>query len=158
MIFIFISTVIVVDQISKFIIRSNFAPGETLPVIEDIFHITYVQNRGAAFSIFQNNTFFLVIVPIVAILIGSFLMIKFYQKKRRKEKILAWIIASIIAGGIGNMIDRMFFGFVTDMFDFRIFPVFNVADVFVTIGCIAIIAVILFFDNESDQKGRGNRI
>lgn len=141
MIWLMIVAVILLDQISKYIIRAGFEVGETLPVIQDVFHITYVQNRGAAFSMFQNMHLMTLAFPTVAI--AACIVFMLYCKKRG-EMISAFALALIISGGLGNLIDRFYFGFVTDMFDFRVFPVFNVADIGVTCGCFLLILCVLF--------------
>lgn len=141
MIWLMIIAVILLDQISKYIIRAGFEVGETLPVIRDVFHITYVQNRGAAFSMFQNMHLLTIAFPCVAVAVCLVAMVYF---RKHGDKISAFALALIAAGGIGNLIDRIGMGFVTDMFDFRVFPVFNVADIGVTCGCALLVLCIVF--------------
>lgn len=142
--------VVAVDQIVKYIIDTGFAVGESVPVIKGIFHITYVQNRGAAFSTFMGQRAMLIIFPIVLIAALAF----YYFKYGRNEHwTLRLAISLIISGGVGNLIDRVLRGFVVDMFDFRVWPVFNVADIAVCVGCGALLLYVIFFDkNEKPEK------
>lgn len=134
---------IAVDQISKVIIRLNMNVGDSISVIGDFFRITYIRNDGAAFSILGGQTVVLVVIPLIGI--GAAL---WYLHRHRGEHWTlygSWML--IIAGGIGNLIDRIAFGEVTDMFDFSIFPpVFNVADIAVTCGCALFIIHVLAGD------------
>lgn len=120
------------DQLIKFFIRTNMEVHQTIPVIEDVFHITYVQNTGAAFSMFSGHTSVLAVITIIATL-----AILFYMHKVRSSahSSLLWSLALIIAGGIGNIIDRISLKYVVDFLDFRIWPVFNIADICVCVGC-----------------------
>lgn len=122
--------------------------GQSLPVIEEVFHITYVQNRGAAFNMLTGQGLILIIVPAVAIAIA----IWFMEKNLKEHWTLLSALVLIIAGGIGNLIDRSLMGFVTDMFDFRFWPVFNVADIAVCVGAGLLIFYTLIF---SDKKETG---
>jgi len=133
--------IIAVDQLVKYLVRANFTVGETLPVIPDIFHITYVQNRGAAFSMFQNMSVVTVLLPIALVILCAAAL---WYCRRKGERMLSIALAMIIAGGIGNLIDRIGAGFVTDMFDFQVFPVFNVADISVTVGCVLAVVCVIF--------------
>lgn len=138
----FISALIVViDQLSKVAVRANMYVGESISVIGDFFRLTHIENYGAAFSLLSGYRLFLILVPVVAIIVAVW-----YLHSHKDEH---WMMASsvvvIIAGGIGNLIDRIAFGKVTDMFDFSIFPpVFNVADIAVTLGCVMLIIYVLF--------------
>lgn len=131
---------VLLDQITKAIVRINMGIGDFVNVIGDFFKITYVQNTGAAFNSLAGNRLFLIIVPIVFISICSL-----YVYRHKEEHWIFYLSMSmIIAGGIGNLIDRIFFGFVTDMLDFSIFPpVFNIADIGVTLGCVLLVFSIL---------------
>ena len=135
--------VLALDQMTKFQIRANFIVGETLPMIPDILHLTYVRNTGAAFSMFRN-------MPVLMVILCLAASVYFY---RRKERIPAALCALISAGGMGNLIDRLMLGYVTDMIDFRVFPVFNVADIAVTVGCVLLALWIL----KTEDRGKGEQ-
>ncbi len=141
-----IPAVVVLDQIIKWYIRANFQVGETLPVISDIVHITYVQNQGAAFSMFRNMPIVTVLLPILMVIACIIAAIYFL---RRFERVSGFLTALIAAGGIGNLIDRLVLGYVTDMIDFRVFPVFNVADIAVTVGCVLLIVWVFLEDRRT---------
>ena len=124
--------ILLLDQITKLIVRSNMAVGESISVLGDFFRLTFVKNTGAAFSMLSGERAFLIALPLV-IVAGA---LWYFSKHPGKHPLfyIAWTM--ILAGGIGNLIDRAVFGWVTDMLDFSIFPpVFNVADIGVTVGC-----------------------
>ena len=127
-----IIAVIFFDQITKWLTVINLDLGESFPLIPDVFHFTYVQNRGAAFGILKDQRWVFLIISTLAIIV-MFVML---WKSRKDSKLLCIAISMIIGGGIGNMIDRCILGYVIDFLDFTLinFAVFNVADSFVCIG------------------------
>lgn len=143
------------DQLSKYLIDSNMLEGETLPIINDFFHITYVKNRGIAFGMFQGKLDIISIATVIAIVAIAYYLYKERNKLSLVEKI-GFIY--ILAGAIGNMWDRVFRGFVVDMFDFRgIWSyVFNLADVWINIGVIFVLLDQLILrkkrETEEDKK------
>ena len=129
---------LILDQISKIVINTNLKENESIKVIGSFFKLTKVFNEGAAFSLFDGSKVFLIIVSIISIL---FLL---YMMKDFKDSKLNNIAFGFIFGGIlGNLIDRLFLGYVRDFLDFNIFgfhyPVFNLADSFIVIGVIILI-------------------
>lgn len=118
------------DQGVKYLVRSLMTLGESVPVIEGIFHITYIENPGAAFGMLANKTIFFVIFTVI--IIG--IMVYLFLKQQNKKSLYSISIAFVISGALGNLIDRLFKGTVTDMFDFRIWPVFNIADMLIVVG------------------------
>lgn len=141
---------VLLDQLTKLWASITLMKVDTIPIIPTIFHLTYVENRGAAFSILQNKRgFFLIITIVVLIAIYGAL-----QKRVVTTKIGRISLYLIAGGAIGNLIDRIFRGYVIDLFDFRIihFPVFNVADIFVTIGGILLMYFLLFQSDLKDTK------
>jgi len=127
--------VIAIDQITKFLVKSNFELNQSLPLINNIFHLTYIHNFGAAFGILQEQRFILVFVS-VAVIVA---ILYYLRKVNEKERIPQLLLGFILGGTIGNLIDRAFYGYVIDFLDLRIWPVFNFADSFVTIGAIGLI-------------------
>ena len=117
------------DFFVKSQLRSQF-PFRSTPVIKNIFHITLVFNRGAAFGIFQKSSTFLIYAGI------AFILIFFILIKKEKEKSRLFLISSglIIGGAFSNLWDRLYLGYVVDYLDFRIWPVFNISDACITIG------------------------
>ena len=140
-----IIALIVIDQISKYLALNNLANIGSIPIIENIFHLTYVENRGAAFGMFQNNQIVFIIVAVVASIVGLYYIYK------KKLNLLGNIsIVLIISGAIGNLIDRVRLGFVVDYFDFSLIwdYVFNVADIFVVVGTILLCIYIIVFEKD----------
>ena len=141
------------DQLSKLWILGNLPLYQQIPVIPGLFHLTYVQNTGAAFSSFQGQQWLFVLV--FAILTAAVIW-EFSTGKMGFSKFERWCIAAIYAGGLGNMIDRLRLGFVVDMIEveFMTFPVFNVADCFITCGCIAMLVSLVFFNKGFWKDGK----
>ncbi|WP_129596369.1 signal peptidase II [Anaerophilus nitritogenes] len=136
---------IFLDQCSKWIIQSRFLLHESIPIVKNIFHITYVQNAGAAFGILKNQKIFFIIAT-VFIMASIFIYI---YKQTKLHKILSVSLSLVIAGAIGNLIDRIRFGYVIDFFDFRIWPVFNIADMCIVFGAIGLCYYMVFLENRS---------
>ena len=138
------------DQFVKFLITSHMALYDTKPVIKQVFHITYIQNKGAAWGSLQGKRYFLLAITILVL---AFL-VYFYVRmlKLNKYKDLRILFIFVFSGAAGNMIDRIRLGYVIDMFDFRLinFPVFNVADCYVTIGLALFIIMVLFIYKDED--------
>lgn len=149
----FIIILTAIDQISKmFICRINEVAIVDYTVIKGFFHITYTQNYGAAFSILQGKRYYFIIITFVVLAI---LIWYFYKEKPQKTEKLSIIL--IISGAIGNLIDRIINGFVIDFLDFNIFgydfPVFNIADCYITIGIGLLIIIELM---KGDKKENAN--
>ena len=141
MYFTLISILIIIDQAIKWISRTKLTKFESYPVIDGFFHFTYVENRGAAFGMLQNKTWFFVLITLLVV--GY--MIYFTKKNKNIDKKLTFVLSIITAGAIGNLIDRIWLGFVVDMFDFRGLWqfVFNFADICVVVGGILLIFLII---------------
>jgi len=143
MYYIIIILLVGIDQAIKYAIRANMTLRETIPIIEGVFHLTYIQNTGAAFGILQGQTAFLIALPAVLVVA---ILIYLHKKTNGSHVTLPLSLALICGGGIGNLIDRVAFGAVIDFIDFRIFPIFNAADIFVCVGCGLLILHMIFFD------------
>lgn len=122
--------VVMLDQITKYMIVSNMTEGMSIPIIDQVFHLTFVLNPGAAFGMLEHNREFFIIMAIVV------LMFVVYMRKKILEEPLPFQIgiALFVGGALGNLIDRMKTGLVVDFFDFRIWPVFNIADIAICLG------------------------
>lgn len=136
--------IVVLDQFSKHLVLTRLADRGTYPLIDGVFHLTYVENTGAAFSIFTDMQLFLKIVTSIFIIFLFFLLI-FHLRREKKFTWKALSLSFVIGGAIGNLIDRFRFQFVVDFLDFRWinFAVFNVADSFIVVGSILLILVLL---------------
>lgn len=125
------------DQLTKYLTVLHLKPIDTLPIIEDVFHLTYVENTGAAFGMMKDARWVFMITSTLAIIgILGYMIHRVYIKKEKMPWMEALSLSLILGGGIGNMIDRTMLGYVVDMIDCRFinFAVFNVADSFVCIG------------------------
>jgi len=143
MYYIIIIALTAVDQAVKYIIRANMNLGESIPVIENILHITYVSNSGGAFSILRGQTVLLTVFPAILIIA----IIVYIQKNKDNSRApVSFGLSLICSGGLGNVIDRARFSAVTDFIDFRVFPVFNVADICVCCGC-GLIIIYMFIES-----------
>ena len=131
-------SIAVVDRLTKIFFSENLGFGESIPVIKNIFHFTLVHNTGIAFGLFKHHGVVFIIVPIIAIALLVFNL--YYYRHNNEVLSLEYILAfSLILGGaIGNLIDRILYGYVIDFIDFRIWPVFNIADSAITIGAVII--------------------
>src|SRR3989338_3449761 len=108
--------VLVLDQLTKFLIRANMQLNESIPIIKNIFHFTYVANTGSAFGLFKSlNWFFLFFAAVVIVMIFYYLRTKINEK----EKNLQLAVGLLLGGTMGNLTDRLFYGAVTDFLDFR---------------------------------------
>lgn len=144
MYFIIIISIILLDQWTKYLAETNLRPIETYPLIENVFHLTYRRNTGAAFSIFRNKQSFLIILTTIVIII---LIVYFINILKKENLILVKLpLAFIIGGAIGNLIDRIRLNYVVDFFDFNLinFAVFNVADIFIVVGSIIFGYAVIF--------------
>ena len=141
---------VVLDQVVKFLVRANIPLGGDVPFLPHILQLTYVQNTGAAFSIFKDHTWLLTIISaVVAAAIAAALI-----KRVVAHPFGVITLSVVLAGAVGNLIDRALFGFVTDMFNlqFMHFAVFNVADICVVCGGIAFCVYFLFFYDKLEKK------
>ena len=137
---------VILDQVTKLYVRNNLPLHQKNEVIKDFFYFTHVENTGAAFGILKNGRYFFIILTAAIVVVLVILM------KKNHSGIFRLTLSFIIAGAIGNWIDRVFFGHVTDFFDFYLFgydyPVFNVADICVNIGAGLMMIYILFLYKE----------
>jgi len=131
MIFIIVLIILSLDQATKFLVTKFLTLGQSVPIIKNFFYFSLVHNSGAAFGIFKDQGIIFIIVSIVAIV-----LIYSALKKNKHLKLYCFSLSLILAGAIGNLIDRILYGFVIDFLDFRIWPVFNIADSAITIGAI----------------------
>lgn len=122
--------VVVLDQATKYYVVQNFYVGESVPVIHNIFHWTFILNPGAAFGMLEGSRWLFVLIA-MAVVLGVWFM----RKEIAENGVLACVGTALFAGGaVGNLIDRTLHGVVIDFFDFRIWPVFNVADIAICTG------------------------
>ncbi len=135
------SLVVMVDRLTKYILFRNLSEGESIRVVPGIFHITLVLNSGAAFGLFKGRSVFFTVSTVIVIAFICFYIIR----GGCKDLLMLTALGLILGGAAGNLIDRVLFGYIIDFLDFRIWPVFNIADASITIGAV-ILAVRLLFD------------
>ncbi|MDF2876406.1 MAG: lspA [Sporomusa sp.] len=144
--------VIIFDQWSKQYVQSHMLPGMSIPVVDNIFHITYVLNPGAAFGILENQQMLFIVIALI--MLG--LTVYFFKQIPHKFRLMRLGLSLLAGGAVGNVIDRVQTGYVIDFFDFRIWPVFNVADIAIVTGVSCVIYTLIFmsFPNENQEKSR----
>ena len=131
--------ILLLDHFTKFIVIRNMQLGQSIPIIKNVFHLSYVTNTGSAFGLFKNLNWFFVLFSVIVI-IAIFYYLKNNVKKN--ERLLQFAIGLLLGGTLGNLTDRIFYGHVIDFIDFRIWPVFNVADSAITISIILLIVLL----------------
>ena len=133
------SFVIIIDRLTKYFFTNVLSQGQSVKVIPGILHLTLVLNTGSAFGMFKDRTYFFVITSILAIM-----LILFYAwRYAHKDAFLIVALGLILGGAVGNLIDRCLFGYVIDFLDFRVWPVFNIADSSITIGSALLVLKVL---------------
>lgn len=149
---IFSLLIIILDQIIKFVVIQNMELYSSIIIIKNFFNITYVQNIGAAFSILSGNVVFLSLISLI-VLVAIYI---YLSKKKSFNKIQTITYSMLIGGIVGNMIDRIFRGFVIDYLDFSIlkynFPVFNFADICIVVSAIILLIFSIKEENSCDTK------
>ena len=154
------AVVFVIDQLSKIAVVLGMEVSQSIPVIQDVLHMTYVQNRGMAFGLFSDNRMLFMIPTVVLIAAVVFAIVKL----GKKNKVLDVSLGLILGGGIGNMIDRVARGFVVDFVDFCAFDfwqwVFNVADSAVVVGAFLFMFAMItdknLFPDDKKKSGEEN--
>jgi len=140
---------VALDQYTKYL-AITYLPGNPITIVEGVFQLRYLENRGAAFGLMQNQQGFFLVVGIVALLFITYLYIRMPQTKR--FCLLRVCMISITTGAIGNMIDRVRLQYVIDFLYFELidFPIFNVADIFATVATFGLVILLLFYYKEED--------
>ena len=145
--------IILVDQASKFYIQHSMNIGESMPVIEGIFHITYIENPYTAFGLFKYQTIFFVIAASISLI---FVILIYKKVIFKKDPFIYVPLTLILGGGVGNLIDRVRTdGRVIDFIDFRIWPVFNFADSAIVCGMLVLLIHVLFRAPEKEDEREG---
>lgn len=140
------------DQLTKSLVLEKLKGQKAFVIIKDVFELDYLENRGSAFGLFQNQKVFLLIVGVIFTAIMLYVLYKTPVKKRFLP--IRLVAAGILAGGVGNMIDRFFMGYVVDFFSFVLihFPVFNVADVYIVISTFFMAILLIWIYDEEELK------
>lgn len=141
---------IVFDQWTKSLAVAYLMDKDPFIIIKNVFQLRYLENRGAAFGMMQGQQTFFLITGIIAVIVLAYVYFKLPWEKRFLP---LRAVAMFIAGGaVGNMIDRVALGYVVDFFYFELidFPIFNVADIYVSVSCVLLAVLIIFFYKDSD--------
>ena len=143
----FSALVVALDQITKYFTVANIPLYGDVPFIPGLLKLTYVRNTGAAFSSFEGAMW---LFALVFALFTALVIYDLVKKAMPFTVLERWCIAAVYGGGLGNMIDRLRLGYVVDMIEveFIRFPVFNVADCFITCGCILLMISLVFLNKE----------
>ncbi len=153
----FVLFIVGADQVTKYLTVANIALGEELPFLPGLLRLTYVQNTGAAFSSFEGQQW---LFAVIFVLFTGMILYEYFKKPMAFTTFERWCIAAIYGGGLGNMVDRVRLGYVVDMLEttFMEFPVFNVADCFITCGCVLMMGHLVLFNKafwkEDKKKGK----
>ncbi|MSS63970.1 signal peptidase II [Velocimicrobium porci] len=141
---------VIIDQATKQLAKYFLEGTEGLSIIPGVFSLQYLENRGAAFGIFQNKTIFLVVLTLAIMLLLCYVYIKLPDTKHYLP--MEYTLILIASGAIGNFIDRIINRYVIDFFYFELidFPIFNVADCYVTVATILLLLLCLFYYKEDD--------
>lgn len=131
-------TIIFLDRITKLFFSGLLGLGESLPVIPRVLHATLVHNTGIAFGFFRDQGIVFIIIPVIAIILLVFNVYYYHQNNEVINRSYIIAFSLILGGAMGNLFDRIVYGYVVDFIDFRIWPVFNVADSAITIGAVMI--------------------
>lgn len=141
---------VLADQFTKYIAVVRLKDQPAIPLIPDVLEFNYLENRGAAFGMLQNQKIFFVFVAIIILAVIAYILYKTPDKK--KYTILHVLLIFIASGAIGNMIDRLRVDYVVDFISFVLinFPIFNVADIYVTVATVFLVILLLFVYKEED--------
>ena len=149
----FAAGIVAADQVTKFLTVANIPPYQDLPFLPGVLNLTYVQNTGAAFSSFEGQQWLFALIFLV---FTGLILFEYFKKPMGFATFERWCIAAIYGGGLGNMIDRVRMGYVVDMIEtsFMEFPVFNVADCFITCGCVLLMGHLVLCNKQfwKDKK------
>lgn len=154
MLIVYIAIIVIIPILSQCIrtaVESGVKPQGFISVIPGVFSLTYSENRGVAFGLFQDGTLFFAITTAIVIIVFTILLFKNYKK----SKLFSVAAALIIGGGLGNLFERVFLGYVVDYLSLSFFaPICNFADYCITAGTVCLIVYLLFFSDfmKSDKK------
>ena len=149
----FVAGIVATDQVTKFLTVANIPLYQDVPFLPGVLNLTYVQNTGAAFSSFEGQQWLFALIFLV---FTGLILFEYFKKPMGFTTFERWCIAAIYGGGLGNMIDRARMCYVVDMIEtsFMEFPVFNVADCFITCGCVLLMGHLVLCNKQfwKDKK------
>ena len=145
--FLIAGSVLLLDQFVKSIIQQKMQEGLSIPVLPGIFHITYILNPGAAFGLFEEQQWLFILVAVLLVLGVAVL----FRQLLQQPPVMRFGAALLVGGALGNLMDRIRLGKVVDFLDFRIWPIFNVADIAICVGVGLIL--LAMFKEQGDMNG-----
>ena len=161
-IFSLIIILIIADQLTKLWALADLRGSEGIPVISGVFELQYLENRGAAFGILQDKQILFLLITVAVAVLLTYISIRIPEERKYTPLRICYVL--LIAGAFGNLSDRVERGYVVDFFYFKLidFPIFNVADIYVTVTMVLLIGLILFYYKEEDfeflsRKGKHGR-
>lgn len=143
--------IIFLDRITKNFFSQVLSVGESIPLIRHVLHMTLVHNTGIAFGLFRDQGIVFIIIPVIAIILLIYNIYYYHRFEDRISEMYIIGFSLIFGGAIGNLIDRVVYGYVIDFIDFRIWPVFNVADSAITVGAVMIAVKILLMSKHEQR-------
>ena len=149
----FAAAIAAADQLTKYLVVQNIPLYEKVSLLPGVLGLTHVRNQGAAFSSFQGMQW------LFALIFAGFtlaILYEYFKKPMPFTRLERWCVAAIYGGGLGNMIDRVRLGYVVDMLEteFMSFPVFNLADCFISCGCVLLMVHLAFFNRKFWKEGK----
>jgi len=149
----FSGAIVVLDQITKYLTVANIELYADVPFIPGLLQLTYVRNTGAAFSSFEGQQW---LFALIFVIFTGLVFWEYFKQSAGLTRLEWWCVFAVYGGGLGNMIDRVRLGYVVDMIEttFIEFPVFNVADCFITCGCILLMAHLILCNKEFWKDGK----
>lgn len=143
---------LILDQFTKYLASAHLKGGNSIPIIKDVFRLQYLENQGAAFGMFQGGKIIFVIITVLLVAVMSY--IYWHCPMDKRYLWIRVIIVFLMAGAFGNLIDRVRLDYVVDFFYFELinFPIFNVADIYVSCSIAALLILFLFYYKEEDME------
>ncbi|MCR4337310.1 MAG: signal peptidase II [Candidatus Omnitrophica bacterium] len=129
-------SIVFLDQLTKKVFSNILSVGETLPILPNVLHMTLVHNTGIAFGLFKDQGIVFIIIPVITLILLIYNIYYYHQNNESLSSLYIVTFSMISGGAIGNLIDRLFYGYVIDFIDIRFWPVFNIADSAITIGAL----------------------
>ncbi len=141
--------ILILDIMTKLVAELQLKLVGTIPLLQDVFHLTYVENRGIAFGLFSGERWLFVVVTVLVLLVLAML----FTKTTNRSRWLRWGMSLVYGGALGNLLERMAKGYVVDFLDFRLihFPVFNLADIAVCVGAVCLMIHFIFYDEKPKE-------
>lgn len=147
--FLVVGGILILDQAVKALVQQKMAEGMSIPILPGIFHLTYILNPGAAFGLFAEQRWLFILVAVLLVIGVAFL----FKQLVQQPPMLRLGASLLVGGALGNLLDRIRIGRVIDFFDFRIWPIFNIADIAICVG-VGLILLVTFREQGDLHAGQ----